>query len=110
MDLWPGSPGAGTALRPFRAHRRQLPLEPAQQGADTTGPYAGVPYDGNDPAFEDLYIPNKDYPDLRRGGGPWYTENPWWHERWYAYVKEIVDVFQPDLLYSDGGVPSEIGP
>lgn len=75
------------------------------KGADTTGPYAGVPYDGNDPAFEDLYIPNKDYPDLRKGGGPWYTENPWWHERWYAYVKEIVDVFQPDLLYSDGGVP-----
>ena len=74
------------------------------KNADTAGPYAGVPYDGNDPAFADLYIPNGDAPDMRKGG-EWYTDNPWWHEKWYAYVKEIIDVFQPDLLYSDGGVP-----
>ena len=72
--------------------------------ADKTGPYAGVPYDGNDPAYEDLYIPNSDAKNLR-DGGEWYTDNPWWHQRWYTYVKEVIDLYQPDLLYSDGGVP-----
>ena len=24
-------------------------------GSDKTGPYAGVPYDGNDPRYADLY-------------------------------------------------------
>ena len=27
--------------------------------SDSVGPYAGVPYDGNDPAYEDLYLPNQ---------------------------------------------------
>ncbi len=72
--------------------------------ADKVGPYAGVPYDGNDPAYEDLYIPNRDAKNLR-DGGEWYTDNPWWQERWYTYVKEVIDLYQPDLLYSDGGVP-----
>lgn len=76
------------------------------KGADKDGPYAGVPYDGNDPACEDLYLPN-------RGEGekaPWYTENPWWFERWFTRIKDLVDQHQPDLLYSDGGVPfGEVG-
>ena len=33
------------------------------------------------------------------------TQNPWWHEKWFLYVKELIDLYQPDLLYSDGGVP-----
>ncbi len=73
------------------------------KGADESGPYAGAPYDGNDPAFEDLYLPNRGAKDIR--DGEWYTSSPWWHEKWYAYAKELIDVYQPDLLYSDGGVP-----
>lgn len=70
------------------------------KGADKNGPYAGVPYDGSDPAYEDLYLPNRDaHP------GEWYTSNPYWHEKWFTYVKELVDLYHPDLLYSDGGVP-----
>jgi alpha-L-fucosidase len=72
------------------------------KGADKTGPYAGVPYDGNDPAYEDFYLPNRDAPEWNV---EWYTSNPWWHEKWYAYIKELIDQYQPDLLYSDGGVP-----
>jgi alpha-L-fucosidase len=72
------------------------------KGADKAGPYAGIPYDGNDPAFEDLYLPNQDFPGLEV---EWYTRNPWWHERWCSYVKELIDNYHPDLLYSDGGVP-----
>ena len=30
------------------------------KGCDKSGPYAGVPYDGNDPEYEDFYHPNKD--------------------------------------------------
>jgi alpha-L-fucosidase len=69
------------------------------KGADESGPYAGVPYDGNDPACEDLYLPNKGE------GGEWYTKNEWWHERWFERMKDLVDQHQPDLFYSDGGVP-----
>jgi alpha-L-fucosidase len=72
------------------------------KGADQSGPFAGVPYDGNDPAFEDFYLPNQGAPDALTD---WYTSNPWWHAKWYAFVKDIVDQYQPDLLYSDGGVP-----
>jgi hypothetical protein len=75
------------------------------KGADKTGPYAGVPYDGNDPEFEDFYLPNRD--EIRPDGSraPWYTANPWWHERWFNRIKDAIDQHQPDLLYSDGGVP-----
>jgi alpha-L-fucosidase len=74
------------------------------KGADVAGPYAGVPYDGNDPTYEDLYLPNRGAKDISE---EWYTGNPWWHEKWYAYVKELIDLYQPDLLYSDGGLPFE---
>ncbi len=75
------------------------------KGADKAGPYAGVPYDGSDPEYEDFYLPNRDeiQPDGSRP--PWYTSNPWWHERWLARVMDMVDQHKPDLLYSDGGVP-----
>ena len=73
------------------------------KGADLAGSYAGVPYDGSDLAYEDLYLPNQGARDIR--DGEWYTSNTWWHEKWYAYVKELIDSYQPDLLYSDGGVP-----
>ena len=74
----------------------------ATKGSDKVGPYAGVPYDGNDPAYEDFYLPNQDAPELNV---EWYTSNPWWHAKWFGYVKEIIDLYKPDLLYSDGGVP-----
>jgi alpha-L-fucosidase len=72
------------------------------KGADKAGLYAGVPYDGNDPACEDLYLPNRDFPGLEV---EWYTRNQWWQEKWFSYVKELIDLYHPDLLYSDGGVP-----
>jgi len=73
------------------------------KGADKTGPYAGVPYDGNDPEFEDFYLPNLD--EYRSEKRPWYTENPWWHKRWFDRIKDLIDQHKPDLLYSDGGIP-----
>lgn len=69
------------------------------KGADPDGPYAGVPYDGNLPEYEDLYLPNKG------DRNDWYTDNPWWHERWFLRMKDVIDQHHPDLFYSDGGVP-----
>ncbi|REF37194.1 alpha-L-fucosidase [Thermasporomyces composti] len=79
------------------------------KGADQAGPYKGVPYDGTDPAYEDLYLPNQEH--YRAGDEavqhPWYTSNAWWHQRWLDLVTEMIDRFQPDLLYTDGSLPFE---
>ena len=74
------------------------------KGADKAGPYAGVPYDGTDPEFEDLYLPNRDAAETPKhmwDVHPWLTDNAWWHEQWFARVKDVIDQHQPDLLYSD---------
>ena len=76
------------------------------KGMDKQGPYAGVPYDGSDPDYEDFYLPNQQEYQLKMG--PWYTENPWWHKHWFLRIKDLIDQHQPDLLYSDGGLPFDI--
>lgn len=78
------------------------------KGHDKEGPFKGVPYDGNDPQFEDLYLPNREHydPDKKQYDlDPWYTSNAWWHQRWFDVMKEVIDLYQPDLLYSDGALP-----
>jgi alpha-L-fucosidase len=68
--------------------------------ADKTGPKAGVPYDGADPKWQDLYH----FP-AEPGDKDWYSKNPKWQQQWYNEIQELVDNYHPDLLYSDGGVP-----
>jgi alpha-L-fucosidase len=72
------------------------------KGADKEGPYAGVPYDGNDEAYRDLYVDNFGAEDISK---EWYTTDPRWPEKWFSYVKDFIDQFEPELLYSDGGLP-----
>ena len=74
--------------------------------ADKDGPKAGVPYDGANPEFQDLYH----FP-AEPGDNGWYSNNPKWHRQWYASIRELVDNYHPDLLYTDGGVPfgNEVG-
>jgi alpha-L-fucosidase len=78
----------------------------ASHKADTTGPKAGVPYDGADPKYEDLYH----FP-AKPGDTGWYSNDPRWHRQWYAEIKELADNYHPDLLYTDGGVAfgNEVG-
>ena len=47
----------------------------------------------------------------RKGDNGWYSKNPRWQQEWYGEIKELVDNYHPDLLYSDGGVPfaNEVG-
>jgi alpha-L-fucosidase len=74
-------------------------------GADQSGPLAGVPYDGQDPKYADLYTDVKTV----------YTKLPWnsdgipeaWRYHWYQRIKDLLDNYQPDLLYTDGALPFE---
>jgi alpha-L-fucosidase len=68
--------------------------------ADIEGPKAGVPYDGANPQWQDLYH----FP-AEPGDKGWYSTNPRWQQQWYNEIKELVDDYHPDLLYSDGSVP-----
>ena len=74
--------------------------------ADHTGPLAGVPYDGASSNYWDLYH----FP-AEKGDVGWYSKNPRWQQQWYDEIKQLVDDYHPDLLYSDGGVPfgNEVG-
>jgi alpha-L-fucosidase len=76
---------------------------------DQFWPKLGVAYDGAKPENFDLYHEPHDTPYLNRGGD-WYTHNPKFHEIWYRRVADLIDSHQPDLLYSDGGIPfGEVG-
>jgi len=75
-------------------------------GADTSGPLAGVPYDGTDPQYEDLYH----WPAAPGDTNRWYTSDPRWHLEWFNRISDLVNTYQPDLLYTDGGLPfGEVG-
>ncbi|MDP4188809.1 MAG: alpha-L-fucosidase, partial [Bacteroidota bacterium] len=70
--------------------------------ADKTGEKAGVPYDGNDPRYEDLYHGKAANDDTG-----WMTKNPVWQKEWFDRIKELVDLYHPDFLYSDSKIPFE---
>jgi alpha-L-fucosidase len=74
--------------------------------ADKSGPFKGVPYDGADSNHWDLYH----FP-TEPGDTGWYSTNPRWQQQWYDEIRELVEMYHPDLLYSDGGVPfsNEVG-
>ena len=69
-------------------------------GADEDGPMKGLPYDGNDPQYFDLYHKPRAADD-----NGWLTNNPQDQRRWFDCIKELVDNYHPDLLYSDSAMP-----
>jgi alpha-L-fucosidase len=76
--------------------------------ADTKGEFAGVPYDGQDPAFADLY---HDYSKEPAGFAKKIVDDAmgrnapeWWKQQYFNRVKDLIDQHQPDLLYTDGGI------
>ncbi len=74
------------------------------KGADKEGKWAGVPYDGNDPAFRELYLDNSPadcscaYP---------LKPDPAFVRNFYLRIKDLVERYDPDWLYTDGGIPFE---
>lgn len=75
------------------------------KGADAYGPYAGVPYDGNDPGYRDFYHDNFEHKGQTEWPWRWLTPNKKFQEYWLNTVKEMIDLFNPDLLYSDSALP-----
>jgi alpha-L-fucosidase len=82
------------------------------RGSDQLGDKAGVPYDGANPEYEDLYHAKADSCDCDitkkyKGYNNYWTTNPVWQRQWYDRIKELVDNYHPDLLYSDCVLPFE---
>ena len=74
-------------------------------GSDPNGPKAGVPYDGANPEYQDLYHPKTAADDFG-----WLTNNLENQKDWLANITELIDNYHPDLLYSDSELPfGEIG-
>ena len=74
--------------------------------SDKAGAYAGVPYDGVDPKNYDLYHDlAKDYPQKFSWDDAEIPES--WKRHWYDRIKDLVDNYHPDLLYTDGALPFE---
>jgi alpha-L-fucosidase len=76
-------------------------------GADKTGPLAGVPYDGADPQYADLYHDADcarfaDRLDWNDDGIP----NSW-KLHYLDRMTDLIDKYQPDFLYTDGHLPFE---
>ena len=73
-------------------------------GSDGSGPMAGVPYDGQDPAYADLY------------GEKWNDTSMWYEQRsdvgppafeknFEDRLRDLMYKYHPDLYYTDGGIP-----
>ncbi len=82
---------------------RSLSWFNTSKGSDKTGPLAGVPYDGADPKYADLYAPKND----EDPAWPYLPKNApeYWRKTWYNRTKDLIDKYHPDLLYFDGGIP-----
>jgi alpha-L-fucosidase len=77
--------------------------------SDKTGPLAGVAYDGSDPRFADLYhnydgMP-ADFAATAQAMGRVAPQR--WKQQYFHRIGDLVDQHQPDLLYTDGGIPFE---
>lgn len=75
--------------------------------SDASGPLAGVPYDGILPDFADLYhdytgMP-ADFAKTAKAMGRVAPDR--WKLQYFNRIKDLVDQHQPDLLYTDGGIP-----
>jgi len=69
-----------------------------------TWPENGVAYDGADARYADLYHPPHNEP-YRGTADTWYTRDPGFHQIWFDRIRDLIDTYEPDLLYSDGGLP-----
>ncbi len=77
--------------------------------ADTRGAKKGIPYDGNDPDYEDLYFAK--VPDRSQLGGSHYElRAPQWSpqeykDNWKNRMFDLIDRYHPDHFYFDASVP-----
>jgi len=72
-------------------------------GYDQAWPMLGADYDGADPKYASLYHRAHNQP--YRSSATWYTTDTRFQQEWYNRITDLVTRYQPDLLYSDGGLP-----
>ena len=75
------------------------------KGSDKDGPFAKVPYDGADPKNFEYYGKCEEVfrtLDWSENGIP-----EAWKQHWFDRIKDLVDKYEPDLLYCDGHMPFE---
>jgi len=70
-------------------------------GADKEGEFKGVPYDGADPKYASLYHEKHDAP--RNAWDPAGVPAKW-KEHYFLRIKDLIDQYQPDLMYTDGPI------
>ncbi len=76
------------------------------KGADKDGPFAGIPYDGADPKNFSLYGNCEQVFNKRLDWNEnWIPEA--WKKHWYDRMMDLVNKYDPDLLYCDGHLPFE---
>ena len=73
------------------------------KGSDKLGAYKGIPYDGNERANWDLY--HEPHPITPIAWAEQGNEPVTWKREWLRRIMDLVDLYQPDLLYTDGGIP-----
>jgi alpha-L-fucosidase len=75
--------------------------------SDKTGLYAGIPYDGADPRYADLYH-DRDCARLAEKLD-WNDDDipESWKKHYLDRITDLIDKYQPDLLYTDGHLPFE---
>ncbi|MEM0966312.1 MAG: alpha-L-fucosidase [Verrucomicrobiota bacterium] len=71
------------------------------KGSDTYGPFKGVPYDGNDPAYQDFYL------EKHGDSSPSYPQSApeTWMRHWQDRMIDLIKQYEPDLFYTDGAIP-----
>ena len=76
------------------------------KGSDKDGQFAGIHYDGADPKNFSLYGNCEQVFNKRLDWNEnWIPEA--WKKHWYDRMMDLVNKYQPDLLYSDGHLPFE---
>ncbi|HXD76556.1 MAG TPA: alpha-L-fucosidase [Puia sp.] len=78
----------------------------SSKGSDAKGAMAGIPYDGADPKNFDYYGRCEEVLD---GDLEWNEDGipETWKRHWYDRIRDLVDQYEPDLLYCDGHLPFE---
>lgn len=78
----------------------------SNKGADKSGPYQGVPYDGCKEEYQELYHPVFGDPDYHFC----YSTDEKVAQDWYRRISQLLEKYRPDMLYTDGPFPyGELG-
>ena len=70
-------------------------------GADKEGEFKGVPYDGANPAYRSLYHETHQAPQ-RLWDETGVPER--WKEHYFQRIRDLIDNYEPDLMYTDGPI------